>query len=163
MKMIGHLDNSTELIWMVCYLIQVRYNNILGFILASDKDGFSAKGGHFVWPLYGVGADLGKCDGVTLLLWRGKHDPHATMQCITPPAFTTIGSSVQISHQLLIRTQINIANESIVAKERVMGKRQCMNDLRQRNNNAQEKKKTRKLIRKRKNKLFFFVFAFSFV
>ncbi len=46
------------------------------FKLATHAEGYSVTGGHFVWSEYGVGADYSKNDGVTMLIWRSKHDIH---------------------------------------------------------------------------------------
>jgi hypothetical protein len=72
-----------------------------GFKLATHADGFGGTGGQFVWSEYGVGADFLKCNGVTMLVWRGKHDVHGTVLSAPAPGFTVLGSSIQVADYLV--------------------------------------------------------------
>ena len=74
------------------------------------------RGGQFIWSEYGVGADFAQCDGVTMLIWSGKHSPHGTVRVVdstgqprseTSP-YTLLGSSVQIANSLVNRVRIHL-------------------------------------------------------
>jgi hypothetical protein len=56
-----------------------------------------------VWSEYGVGADFLKCNGVTMLVWRGKHDVHGTVLSAPAPGFTVLGSSIQVADYLVCK------------------------------------------------------------
>lgn len=60
-------------------MLKCTYFNI-DFKLAEHKDGFTCKGGQFVWGSYGLGADFAAHDGVTWLIWRGRDDIHGTLE-----------------------------------------------------------------------------------
>lgn len=64
-----------------------------GFKLATHADGFKCRGGQFIWGQYSVGADFAKHDGVTLLIWKGKHDVHGTVEAEAADGFTLLGTS----------------------------------------------------------------------
>ena len=42
-----------------------------------------------------------KCDGVTMLVWRSKHDVHGTVKSTPAPGFTVLGTSVQVADYLV--------------------------------------------------------------
>ena len=60
----------------------------------------SLSGGDFVWGEYGVGARMYKCDGVSMLFWKGKTDLHGTTIARQDGSFTILGTSMQISRYL---------------------------------------------------------------
>ncbi|KAF8596954.1 hypothetical protein BDV93DRAFT_399593, partial [Ceratobasidium sp. AG-I] len=50
-----------------------------GSLINDDqKEATAISGGQFFWADYGIAADFGKNPGITLLLWRGNTDRHAT-------------------------------------------------------------------------------------
>lgn len=51
----------------------------------------------------GLGADFAKNDGVTLLIWRGRHDIHGTVHATAADKFTLLGTSVQIAKSIVDR------------------------------------------------------------
>ena len=78
----------------------------LDFTLARHQDGFCVSGGDFVWSKYGVGARMHKCDGVSMLLWRGKTDLHGTTVANQDECFTILGTSMQISCYLMYKVAL---------------------------------------------------------
>lgn len=76
------------------------------FQLATHADGFKISGGNFVWSEFGVGTDYSECDGISMLIWRGKHDIHGTVESKPAPGFTLLGSSVQIAHYLVNKVNL---------------------------------------------------------
>jgi len=55
---------------------------------------------------------LNFCDGIVEMLWRSNLDSHCTLPSVTAPGYTRIGSSVQISAQLISRMKnLSIAHQ----------------------------------------------------
>lgn len=80
----------------------------------------NVSGGQFLWSEYKVGADFMKCDGVTMLVWMGKHSVHGTVRVDkdaskTEPAggpYTLLGTSVQIADYLVKKVALYIERKS---------------------------------------------------
>jgi len=61
----------------------------------------SCKGSEFVFTSYKVCIDFGTCNGIVEVIWHGQIDYHYTTRSITTIGFTKIGTSIQISQQLV--------------------------------------------------------------
>lgn len=77
------------------------YSFFKGFKLSKHADGFGRSGSQFVWFEYGVGADFLKCDGVTMLCWRGQHNLHGTVKSAPTEEHTVLGTFIQVADYLV--------------------------------------------------------------
>ncbi|EGF97505.1 uncharacterized protein MELLADRAFT_114288 [Melampsora larici-populina 98AG31] len=77
--------------------IFLPYNKQTGK-LAYKHQGFDVQGGGFWWPDLKCEVDLGFCDGMTEVLWRGNKDLICTRPSIEPSGkFTRVGASFQVN------------------------------------------------------------------
>ena len=71
--------------------------------LASFEDGFGSKGGEFVIPTYKCCVDFAAFNGIVEMIWRSNKDFHGTVSSEFKSDFSRIGSSAQISENLVGR------------------------------------------------------------
>ena len=97
--------------------------------LSSKQDGFQSRGGEFVLASYKVFVDFNACDGVVEIIWRGKTDFHSTLASTTMIRYTRLGTSVQVSDDLVQRLKMLVhmfGKNSVNIGSRVRGVQQIV-------------------------------------
>lgn len=92
---------------------------------------------------YGIGVDFAKNDGITFLIWRGKHDIHGTLKAKAADGFTMVGTSVQIAKQLVhcVVVHEQRLEEDVNTEVKVVGLSEQVEEIRERKRKRNRRKR----------------------